>query len=309
MGMAGVRPTKGRPGARQHGRVRVGSARGSGPRSAPVRVRADDRLLAPLRRHWGWTLLGLVVAAAAATTRFAAIGILPPSIHAKPFAHANASTAVVLRKAWRSGSGTRGLNVALSRRAYALADMVDSPEITGYVARAAGLPSSKIGVLGPLWTDQWRIQQWPTGSKRASQIVVEKDPYQITVATEANLFVPQPVIDVYTQAPTTQTAARLASAVAAGLSAYVRETQASADVPERARYAVSQLGPVSVTPARTSQLANVGVFTFFAVFVLWCGAEIALTSLVRDLRTTGAAKVGDSSDRSSESAPRLAGAR
>lgn len=306
IGMAGVRPTRGRLGARWHRHARAGSIPGSGAGSVRVRPTADDRLLAPLRRHWGWTLLGLLIAAVAAATRFAAIGVLPPSVKTKPFAHADASTSLTLGDAWQQSASNVPSRydktyAALSYRAYALADMVNSPEITEYVARAAGLPASKIGIIGPLWTDQWRIQQWPTGPKRASQIVAENDPYQITLNEEAGLPPYQPVIGVYTQAPSTETAARLASAVPEGLSAYLQHIQATTAVPERDRYNISQLGPVSVDPAHRSQLANVGVFTFLGVFVLWCGILIAVSSLVRDLRATAvASKVGGSPGRSSD---------
>ena len=263
-----------------------------------IRGDADDRLLTPLRRHRGWTLLGLFVAAVAAATRFTAIGILPPTIKMKPFAHAVASTQVAIGRTWSSQYGSRNAAVqeGLSARTYALADMVDSPEIREYVARAAGLPASKIGILGPLWIELWRSQQWASGPQRARQILIEKDPYQITIDQETTLpgagpgpGPGPPIIDVQAQAPSAQAAERLASAVPAGLSAYVQHQQATAGIPEQDRYDVSQLVPVSVTPARRSQLADVGVFTFLAVFVLWCGAEIAISSVVRDLRATAAA--------------------
>ena len=257
---------------------------------AGVRPTADDRLLDPLRRQWGWTLLGLIVAAVIAATRFAAIGILPPSVKMKPFAHATASTEAVLGNTWlfRSGSphawNPYALDAyapyALSTRTYALADMVDSPEIMKYVARAAGLPASKIGILGPVWTELWRQQQWPSPSQRDRQIIIENDPYQITISQDSTQAFEgpgpgsgPPVIEVQTQAPTTETAARLAGAVPAALSAYVQRAQATEGVPERDRYDVRQLVPVSVTPARRSQLANVAVFTFLAVFVLGARAR------------------------------------
>jgi len=279
------------------------------------RGNADDRLLVALRRHWGWTVLGLIVAAVAMATRFAAIGILPPSIKIKPVAHATASTKLVLGETSSFGysKNWRESYSVLSTRTYALADMVDSPEITEYVARAARLPASKIGILGPAWIELEREQQFPSGPQRDREIIIEKDPYQITIDQETTQagWGPgpgsgPPIIDVETQAPSTEIAARLAGAVPAAIHAYVEHAQATAGVPERDRYDVSQLGPVSVSAARKSQLADVAVFTFFAVLVLWCGAEIAVFSLVRDLRTTAAASKGrDSSDRWSDSGPLL----
>src|SRR5262249_8356984 len=160
-----------------------------------------------------WTALGLFVAAVAAGTRFVAIGIVPPSIKLKHFGHATASTELVVDKIASLRHSVPDKYGNLAKSAYALADMASSPEITKYVARAAGLPASRIGVMGPIWTELWRSQQWAPGPKRASQIILENDPYQITINHESS-----PVIDVETQAPNTETAARLATAVAAGLS-------------------------------------------------------------------------------------------
>ena len=108
--MAGARPTESRLGARQHLHRLAGSTTGPGTGSNSNRGNAADRLLAPLRRHRGWTLLGLIVAVLATATRFAAIGVLPPSINMKPFPHATASTKLVL-------GGTRPTDTAGMARA------------------------------------------------------------------------------------------------------------------------------------------------------------------------------------------------
>ena len=104
--------------ARTSAGMRAGSTRGWGPSSLRGRSNADDRLLATLRQHWGWTLLGLIVAAVAMATRFAAIGILPPSIQMKPFAHATASTKVVLGRTLPSDTArARAILLACCRHA------------------------------------------------------------------------------------------------------------------------------------------------------------------------------------------------
>jgi hypothetical protein len=275
----------------------------SQPRTHLAVGNAGDRLLAPLRRYWVWTALGLLVAAMAAGTRFAAIGVVPPSIKLKPFAHATGSTELVVGRSLSFSHSIPDTTFSkLPPHAYTLADMVASPEVAKYVARAAGLPASKIGIMGPLWTELQRSQQWAPGPKRASQIIVENDPYHITLSVLTESPPWPPIIVVESQAPSTDAAARLAAAVGTGLNAYVQHLQTSTGVPTRGRYQVTQLVPVSVAPGRRSQLASVGAFTFVAVFVLWCGVMLAVASLTRDLReTAAAAEVGEDLDRLSNS--------
>ena len=284
--MAGFRPTKPRLSARRHPQPEAGSAPAAAADRAGSRGRVDnDRLLAPLRQHRGWTFLGLIVAAVAMATRFVAIGVLPPSIKMKPFPHASASTKIVLgeNSAFGYTKSSREPYSALAVRTYTLADMAYSPVVSDYIARAAGLPVSKIGILGPQWVELQRDQQFPSGPQRDRQILIEKDPYQITIDQDTTQpgegpgpGSGVPVIDVETQAPTTEIAARLANAVPAALHAYVEHMQAAWGVPEKDRYGVKQLVPVSVSPARKSPLGDVALFTFFVVFVLWCGAEVAV---------------------------------
>ena len=309
--MAGLRPTERRPGARQHGHLRTGSPPRAGFASGRTRADAGDRLLAPLRRHRGWTLLGLVVAAIAMATRFVAIGILPPSIEMKRFAHADASTQIGVGKSVPSASNEIAYH-NLSTRTYALADMLYSPEITAYVARAAGLPASKIGVLGPLWTELWRSQQWASGPQRDRQILIEKDRYQITINQASTLAGDgpgpgpgPPVIDVQTQAPTGAAAARLASAVPAGLNAYLEHLQAATGVPERDRYTVSQID--ARDGCSRSDFAACRRRPGHVPCVSSCsgaGPRSPISSLVRGFRATAAgSKVGDRDERSSDNGP------
>ena len=86
--MAGVRPPtwqrRARSGADMSGHHRVLDR---------ITSRSDSSLLGgpparPAPPASALDALGLIVAALAAATRFAAIGILPPSIKSKPFAHA-----------------------------------------------------------------------------------------------------------------------------------------------------------------------------------------------------------------------------
>ena len=124
---------------------------GSGPGSARIRGNTDDRLLAPLRRHRGWTFLGLIVAAVAmanavCSDRDPSSVVQAQAVRARHREHqARARGELVVRIHQELARTLQ----RLATRTYALAEMVASPEITEYVARAAGLPVSKIGILDP----------------------------------------------------------------------------------------------------------------------------------------------------------------
>ena len=256
-------------------------------------------LLARLRRDRLWVLVGLGIAIVAAASRFAAIGLLPPSIKVKALAHSTASTQLVV-------GGKSSLTHAypdlydrnLVPRAAILADMIASPQVRGYVARAAHVPASEIAVDAPVWIQLQRIQQWATGEKRATEIVDEKDPYRITL----NDSLYAPVIGVVTQAPTASAAARLARGVADGLSAYVSHIGMAAGTPGAGRYDAIPVAPITVDPSRPAGLVNVAAFTFAAVFVLWCGLVLVVSSVARDFRAAATtSKVRGSFGRSSGS--------
>jgi hypothetical protein len=277
------------------GRADRRSLRGFGPTGVDTRG-----LLEQLLRRPRALAVGVLVAGAAAASQFAAIGLSPPSVKFESLAHSIASTQLVLGQtsALSLGQGPAAPDpfaTDLPRRAAALADMAGSPEVLDDIARAAGLPASRIAVDAPLWTQLQRDQQWDTGPKRASQIVVEGDPYRITLNNDS------PLIDVSAQAPTAQVATRLAQAVTAGLNTYLSNLEASAGTPPYARYNVRQAAPVSVQPPSSSP-ANVAGFTFLTVFVLWCGLVLGVSGLARDLRTARKrSKVHGSRERSSGS--------
>ena len=245
-----------RLGARQHGHLRAGSTPGSGPSSVRRRGNADDRLLAPLRRHRGWTLLGLIVAVIAAATRFASIGILPPidrdeAIRARPSEHPGGAREDRVVRIQRARFCRPALHTHLRPGRHGV-------QPRDHRIRGARGWASRVEdrILGPLWIELWRSQQWASGPQRDRQIVIEKDPYQITINQETTLPAEgpgpgpgPPVIDVLTQAPSTEAAARLASAVPAALSAYIQHMQATAGVPERDRYRQSARSRVGCSRA------------------------------------------------------------
>jgi hypothetical protein len=260
-------------------------------------VNQTKGLLAELLSHRRWLLVGVFVAIAVAASRFVAIGLSPPSFKVRQLTHANASAELLVGKQYTYSAGYRDPYVnEVVPRAQALADMTASPELRGYIARAAGLPASQIAVDPPVWTDVERIQQWPTGERRSTQIVVEGAPYRVQLDAEGYA----PVLDVSTQAPTVAEAASLAAGVGKGLTAYLTHLENSTGTPTVDRYGISELGPVAASAAGKSVPANVAGFTFAVVLFLWCGGILFVAGISEDVRTLRRrAKVSGDPDRSS----------
>lgn len=245
-------------------------------------------LIAELMTRWRWLLAGIVVAALAAGTRFVTIGVLPPSIELKHLRHATASTQLLVGQ-------RHTLNSAKERDLYVtgavplaqtLSDLMASPAVRSRIAHAAGIPAAQLAVDTPVWNDVVQIQQWPSREKRDSQIIVERVPYRLTIDVEATA----PMINVTAQAPTTTQAAALAAGAQKGLSRFWSQLQDATKTPDRYRYQVTQLVPISVSPPGRSGLANIAAFTFVSVLFIWCGAMLFLPRLAQDLRSvrTGA---------------------
>jgi len=253
-------------------------------------------LRAQLRRSWRWVVVGLFVAGLVTASRFGTIGVLPPSFTSNQLGYSTASTSLVTSLSSAVAHGVPDRYVGnIGTRSAALGDIAGSPEIIDRIARATGIPASRIRIDAPPWADLQRAQQWATGEKRASQLVAEMDPYRISMSDDPN----SPVVDLTTQAPTVAAARRLADAVAPALSSYVAGLEATSGTPVRERFRVNRLTPIATTPASKGQLLNVGAFTFVAVVLLWCAGVLAVGRLVRDLRAlSGPTKVLRARDRS-----------
>jgi hypothetical protein len=222
----------------------------------------------------------MLVALAVVASRFAQIGLLPPSIKLKQITHYEATTQVLVGEHSSLSSSSPELYTnADSARAQALGDMAASPEVLGYIARAAGVPASQIAVDAPLWGDLQRIQQWDTEEKRAYQVAAQNDPYRLELTDNFTA----PIVDVTAQAPTQIGALRLAGAVTEGLQNYLESVETGAGTPPARRFVVSALAPVAVDPI-SGGVKNITVFTFVVVFAIWCGLVLLVANLVEELR-------------------------
>ena len=276
------------------------------PPSSPHSTEPAGSTAGPAPPALGLDALGLIVAVVAAATPVRRDRDPSSVDQLKPFAHATASTELVLGKAWPSEHSVAD--------PYERFPSARTPWPTWWTARRSpntwrgrlGLPASKIGILGPLWTDLQRSNSGPQVRNAPARSSSRRTHTTSPSPRRRSLPPWPPVIDVDTQAPTTETAARLASAVAAGLNAYVRHT---AGVGRRPGASIATQS-VSSLPCRCSR-AHLAARQRRRLHVLR-----GLRALVRrrdrrlklDERSPthgGRSKVGDGSDRSSDSRPLL----
>jgi hypothetical protein len=246
-----------------------------------MRPVASSRNPSRIRRCRWWLALGVLVAGLVTASNFGTLRLLPPSFRAKSPSYSTASMSILVgmpaeSKQTLNPQSPRGLY----ERALTLGDLAGSPAILASTASFAGIRPSQLAVDEPLWSNLQRTQEWDTGPKRSTQILVEKDPYRITLTDDSQ----SPIIYVTTQAPTPSGAARVATALTKALSEFVTSSQTAENVPADGRYDVTQLTPVTVHPGTGSELVSFAAFIFLSVFAVWCGAVVALCRLLDEIR-------------------------
>jgi hypothetical protein len=249
----------------------------------PTRPEPPARAARPLLHALGgrklFMALGPVVAVVAAASSIAWIHFSPLAVGLKQVAFSTATTQFYVASR-QSLSNTDVRPDLFSEHAQALAQMMTSPELRGYIARAAAIPASRLAVDGPVANNLQRTQQEPTEQKRSSQILTEGDPYRLTLDDDPATS----VIAVTAQAPTEDGAIALADGAGSGLAQYVialeRKTgDAPADGVE-----ISQLAPAVATPPRIGGEAQVAGFTFAVVLLVWWLLVQGGAKLITDLR-------------------------
>lgn len=241
--------------------------------------------------HELWRLrLGVVLSTAlalfVAISSVYKVSLLPPQLHHRQQEIASASIRVLvdtpkskvldLRAATQDFSG-------LTTRADLLGNVLASPPVREYIARHAGIPADRIATSAPITANVPRVLTEPGSEKRASDLLRSTDQYKIDV--EANPSVP--ILDVYTQAPTTDAALRLANGSIEGLRDYLAQLAVEQGVAERDQVKILQLGSARggiVNPGVSKEIA---LLAFIVVLISALGAVAFISRIRKGWRAAG----------------------
>ena len=211
--------------------------------------------------------VAVVVAVVASLAVAYRIGLVPPSLHSKHTLVYGAASTQILVDSQNSAIGDlrQGLE-PLINRAGMLAALVSTTEVSDALDRYLSLPPGAIDIQVPTLNAS-QISE-AGAAKRANQLVGEPKGYRL----KADWDGAQPVINIFTQAPTARGALALANATFAVLSKVEQNAELRPNPPPYSRVRLVQLGLARggvVNPGATGQLAAVvGLGSFIASLLL-----------------------------------------
>jgi hypothetical protein len=164
----------------------------------------------------------------------------------------------------------------LTDKAVLLGNVIASSSVQERIARRAGVTPELLRIQAPLTT----AQPWPPvdseSARRTSDILKVAEEYRVDVKVNATV----PMIDVYAQTPTAETATAIANAVVAELQTYVTAVAARQRTPDKNQIRLVQLGSANGSVINHGVKYQVAGLVFVLVFLGWC-ATVTFFARVR----------------------------
>jgi hypothetical protein len=233
-----------------------------------------------MRKLWrlkAGVLVSVVLALLAAVWSIDKISLFPPGLKPRSLAMATAVTHVLVDTPSSAMIDLREDTyslIDLQDRAVVLGNVIANGSVEAGIAQRAHVPLELLRIQAPLTPAQASPQVNSQTARHVTDILKSNDQYRIDL--EANTTVP--MLDVYAQTPTAESAAALANATVDELKAYLAALAARQNTPLKYQIRLDQLGRatgVVITPGVKWQVA-------FLAFLLTLGVSCAtLTFLAR----------------------------
>lgn len=235
-----------------------------------------------LRRLWGLRIgliASVLLASLVALWSVEKISLIPPGLTPRAVEIATASTHVVVDTPTSALYDLRQDTFTLdglTNRAVLLGNVIASTRVRQGIARRLGLPVEEVRIQAPLTTEQTAPPVDSENAKRTSDILKPNDQYRLNI--QANPTVP--VLDLFAQTPTSESAAIMVNAAVAELRAYLTDRAAAEGTKESDQVQLIQLGRgrgIVINEGIGWQLALLAFLVTFAV----CAATVIFIDRVR----------------------------
>jgi hypothetical protein len=162
----------------------------------------------------------------------------------------------------------------LQKRAELYGRLMTTPPVLELIAKRAGVPADQISGLARVTAVLPHTFLQPRSEQRANQIADSLAPYRLELQASAG----EPILAIYTQAPSVGAAQRLANASILGLRDYLRQLATRQGFPVAELPQLRQLGGARGGVANSGARIEIGSLTFITAFAL---SFVGLLVLVR----------------------------
>ena len=166
---------------------------------------------------------------------------------------------------------------ALQQRAELYGRLIATTPLLKRIADRAGVPHDQISAVARTTAPVAITLTQPSSEERASQIQDSRMPYRLELQADPV----EPILAVYSQAPSVDEAERLGDATVLGLRDYLRDLAGRQGFPESKQARVSQLGAAQGAVVSGHATLLIGGLTFLVAFGLTFAGLWALVRLRR----------------------------
>lgn len=229
-----------------------------------------------MRKLWHMkvgVVVSLALAAVAAVWSVQEISLSPFKLTSRSLEMATASTHVVidtpdsalldLRQDTYSLEGLRNRTVLLG-------NVLASTQVQTDIARRAHVPIETLRVQAPLTREQAAPPVDSENARHTTDILKSTDQYRLNL--QANVTVP--MLDIYAQTPTADSAAALANAAVDELRAYIAHLAASQQTPAKDQIRLVELGRAKGVVINKGINWQVALLAFLLTFGISCSTVI-----------------------------------
>jgi hypothetical protein len=236
-----------------------------------------------LNRLWRLRIgvvVSILVAFGAAVLSVERVTLLPFSMTPRSFEMASASTHVVVDRPTSTLLDLRADTYSLeglTNRTVILGNVMASGPVRTAIARRIGIPAQALRVTAPLTREQPAARVEDGKEPAAGDILKTGEEYRLSI--QANPTVP--VLDVYTQTPTAESAALLANTAVDELRAYVKRLAVSEKTTSSNEIQLMQLGRAEGAVINGGIRWQVAILAFLITFFVTCATVIFLDRVRR----------------------------
>lgn len=225
----------------------------------------------------------LALASFVALTITYEVSLVPPNLKPRSLEMASARTEVLVDTPKSAvldlGQGVSELT-GMTNRAVLIGNVMVSAPVLAFIAQRAGVPPSAIQAQAPLTPDFPRPLASAGNDKATQDLLRSTDQYRLNIQTNPSV----PILQIYAQAPTAQTAATLANAAVDGLRAYLAYTARRQGTPDSNAVRLTQLGRANGVVINAGVRPQLAILAFLIVFALSAATAIFIARVRRGWR-------------------------